>query len=205
MIHQMPRSYPRESAAAFRRSRERYGQLSNMTFGYPITVHGLTCQGPEGLYQALKFPANHDLQRRIAGQRSGMDAKKAAYASGTSPRPDWDVRRVPAMACTLAEKLAQHPAKFAAALGETRGLTIVEHSTRDTFWGAAPVPGGFQGVNALGQLLTRLRELLEETGDPGQAAQALAREAIALVGADSVSNAPLSILGQALQPPQSGK
>lgn len=202
MTHQMPRSYPRESAAAFRRSRERYGQLSNMTFGYPLTVNGLTFQGPEGLYQALKYPADHDLQRRIASQRSGMEAKKAAYAGAARPRPDWDSRRVQAMTCTLAEKLAQHPETFAAALRETEGLIIVENSQRDPFWGAQPVPGGFRGVNALGQLLNQLRDLLEESGDPQRAAHLMARSALNTIRADSVSNIPLSILGQPLQPPQ---
>ena len=49
-------TYARDQCAPFMRSREKHGQLSNMTFGYPLSVNGIDFQGPEGLYQALKYP-----------------------------------------------------------------------------------------------------------------------------------------------------
>ena len=121
--------------AHFMRSRERHGQLSNMTFGFPLTINGLTFQGPEGLYQALKFPGSPDAQRAIAGQRSGMDAKKTAYALSRGFRRDWDEVKLDAMALTLAVKLIQHQEEFGKALSETGRMDIVEMSHKDARWG----------------------------------------------------------------------
>ncbi len=117
--------------AHFMRSRERHGQLSNMTFGYPLAVNGLTFQGPEGLYQALKFPSNPDAQRAIARERSGMEAKKTAYTFSQGFRRDWEEVKLDAMAVTLAVKLIQHQEKFGKALSETGTMDIVEMSHRD--------------------------------------------------------------------------
>lgn len=64
-------TWPSAGCAAFMRSRERHGELSNMTFGFPLQLNGLTLQSSEGLYQALKFPSHPEVQRTIASQRSG--------------------------------------------------------------------------------------------------------------------------------------
>ena len=167
------RSYQLTESAAFRRSRDAYGQLSNMTWGYPLNVNGLTFQGPEGLYQAMKFPDHPEIQRSIAAARSGMEAKRAAYDQPEQPMAGWDQLRIQAMALTLAIKLMQHPAKFERALRETVDRDIVENSHRDPFWGARPVPGGYSGTNVLGRLLTALRNHLDETGEPEKAADRL--------------------------------
>ena len=159
--------------AHFMRSRDRYGRLSNMTFGFSLEVNGLRFQGPEGLYQALKFPHDPARQARIANQRSGMEAKKEAYRQG-DVRADWDGVRVDAMAYTLAAKLAQHPAAFLEELLSTKWLPIVEMSRRDDFWGAKPNQGEtvLEGSNMLGQLLTALRdELRRQPGDTGKATE----------------------------------
>lgn len=159
-----------KDAAAFMRSRERHGHLSNMTFGYSITLNGIRFQGPEGLYQALKFPGHPRIQEAIASRNSGMDAKKEAYRHPTILRPDWDEVKLDAMTITLALKLQQNPANFGRALSETGTLHIVECSYRDQWWGAKPLnPTILRGVNALGQLLTILRDLHQQ--DPGTAAQ----------------------------------
>lgn len=158
--------------AAFLRSKGRYGQLSNMTSGYPLKVNELTFQGPEGLYQALKYPHRPQAQLRIAAANSGMQAKKVAYHY-TDPRPDWEDIKLTAMAYTLAEKFCQHPAKFTAALQETVNLDIVERSYRDQFWGAIPKGSNLQGTNALGKLLTKLRDFLLQ--HPDQKHQAVAK------------------------------
>ena len=163
--------YETARSAAFMRSRDQYGDLSNMTFGFPLTVNGTEFQGPEGLYQALKFPHSPETQTAIASQRSGMDAKKAAYQDHNF-RPDWEEIKVQAMRYTLAVKLRQHPRRFGEALEETGGLPIVERSNRDPFWGARPQGNTLEGVNMLGKLLTELRDTLRENG--GDAARAAA-------------------------------
>lgn len=150
---------PSENAAAFKYSRARYGVLSNMTYGFPLRADALTFSGPEALYQALKYPDYPELQRDIADAPSGMAAKKVAYRSGNPPvTPEWDDIRVDAMRMALGAKLAPHPYPFAFALTETGSITIVENSSRDDFWGAKPVSGGFRGRNILGRLLTELRD-----------------------------------------------
>ena len=167
--------WDRGSSETFRRSRDRDGDLSNMTFGFILQVNGITFQRPEGLYQALRSPQDPALQRRTGAQRSGMEAKRTAYAAANPIHPDWDKLRVRAMALTLAEKLAQHPKRFATALLFTEDHAIVEESGRDDFWGARPGPLPYlTGANVLGQLLTQLRgELKKADGDPQQAAAAM--------------------------------
>ena len=165
-----PRSYRPDQAAVFFRSRERHGDLSNMTGGFPLTANAVSFQGPEGLYQALKFPHNPDFQVTIGAQRSGMDAKRTAYTRPDTD-PDWDSFRTDAMAYTLALKLLQHPARFGAALKGTGSLPIVERSSRDAWWGAMPQDENtLTGRNVLGQILTTLRDLLAQEQNPVRAA-----------------------------------
>ena len=130
-------TYRRDECAIFMRSRDKHGDLSNMTFGFPLLMNQVRFQGPEGLYQSLKFPHRPHHQLYIAQQRSGMDAKRAAYEIDDA-RPDWDEVRVTAMACTLAVKLSQHPRRFAHALLATGTAPIIVMSRRDAFWGAVP-------------------------------------------------------------------
>ena len=134
-----PRSHIPADCAVFFRSRERHGQLSNMTHGFPLAVNAVSFQGPEGLYQALKFPHDPTFQRLIGAQRSGMDAKRTAY-SRRDTAPNWDAFRADAMAFTLALKLLQHPDAFGAALTDTGSLPIIERSSRDAWWGTQPGP-----------------------------------------------------------------
>jgi ribA/ribD-fused uncharacterized protein len=169
-------TYQTGNVAAFMRSRDRYGNLSNMTFGFPLAVNGVGFQGPEGLYQALKFPNDPGTQRLIASQQSGMEAKKTAYRN-PGFRPDWEEVKVQAMRYTLAVKLRQHPRRFGEALAETGDLPIVERSNRDPFWGARPQGNILAGVNTLGKLLTELRDTLGENGgDAAKAANAFAAQ-----------------------------
>ena len=155
-------TYLKEHVAAFMRSREKYGDLSNMTFGFPLTVNEIVFQGPEGLYQALKFPDCPEFQQLIGVQKSGMDAKKTAYGK-QSFRPDWEEVKVYAMRFVLAAKLLQHPRRFTEALAQTGTWPIVEMSFRDEFWAAKPKRSNtiLAGVNMLGKLMTQLREELK--------------------------------------------
>ena len=172
------RTWQSAKCAAFMRSRESHGDLSNMTFGFPLQLNGLTFQGPEGLYQALKFPSRPDAQQAIASQRSGMEAKRLAYRHGALMMPTEERERIKTstMTVTLAEKLAQHPERFGRALRNTGTLPIVERSYRDPWWGAQPRQDGtLRGVNVLGQLLTILRDL--HLQNPAQAAHQFRRMA----------------------------
>ena len=154
--------WPEAEAAAFMRSREKYGKLSNMTGGFPIRINGLEFCGPEALFQALKYPESPESQRAIADAPNGMAAKRVAYLPEHSAhlREDWDEVRVSGMRITLSLKMWQHPEDFGYALAETGQLTIVEKSYRDAYWGAKPVKGGYEGENMLGRCLMDLRDKL---------------------------------------------
>ena len=112
--------WPNEKSAAFMRSREQYGKLSNMTGGFPISLHGLLFSGTEAVYQALKFPYNIDAQYAIAGAANGMSAKKIAYKAEykDSLRDNWNDVRVTAMKIALLLKYVQHKTVFKHALDE---------------------------------------------------------------------------------------
>lgn len=97
--------WPAAQSAAFMRSRDRHGELSNMTGGFPLRVNGITFQSPEGLYQALKFSARPEIQQEIAAAPSGMAAKRAAYRHAAAFEPRWDDVKIDAMAFTLGELL----------------------------------------------------------------------------------------------------
>ena len=166
-------TYIRKECAVFMRSRDQFGDLSNMTFGYPLVVNGITFQSPEGLYQALKFPDDIKHQKLIASCTSGMEAKRVAYQS-TQIRKEWEQLKVDAMAYVLATKLRQHPKKFMVALLETGTTRIVEMSWKDDYWGARPnseptiklgtdeLGETLVGHNVLGRLLAALRTALHE-------------------------------------------
>ena len=172
----LPRiALPAAELAPFMRSKDRYGKLSNMTGGFPLTIAGTPHSGPESLYQALKFPDRPDVQQAIGRQPNGMAAKKRTYHPDNPPvRADWGRVKPYAMTVAVATKLRQHPDAFAAALMETRGRLCVEVSYRDSYWGAKPrQDGSYAGHNVLGRMLTELRCKLEQAdGDADQAAQA---------------------------------
>ena len=168
-------TYQSAECAAFMRSREKYGHLSNMTPYYPLRVNGLRFQGPEGLYQAFKYPEEPAFQERIAEANSGMAANKLTYRN-PNVRPDWDEVRVYAMIYTVAVKLAQHPI-WIAAVEKTKQLPIVEISSRNDLWGARPdrATKTLTGRNVLGKILTALRaELRLRGGDTQEAAASFA-------------------------------
>ena len=150
-----------DSPAVFRRSRDPWGEFSNMTGGFPIHVNGVRFQSSEGLYQALKFPHSPARQRKIADAKNGYAAKLVAYEQGEHPYGQWDEQRIDAMRIALAFKLAQNPG-FGKILLDTKDYDIIENSSKDPFWGAKPVPHGFQGANVLGKLLMELRTCLKQ-------------------------------------------
>ena len=157
-------NYRKAESAYFMRSRDLYGELSNMTQGFPLQVSGMRFQGSEGLYQAFKFNNNPAHQLRIAEQSSGMDAKKVAYTN-QKVRPDWDDIKADAMAYSLTQKLCQHPERFGCVLLATMDLPIVElvgQNRPDDYWGAKLQTDGtsLRGRNVLGKLLTSLRNTL---------------------------------------------
>jgi ribA/ribD-fused uncharacterized protein len=160
------RKYSRYSAITFRKTTERFGGLSNMASGFPLSVNGISVRTSEALYQACRFPHLPDVQHRILSERSPMTAKMRSKPFRSQTRPDWDSVRVPIMKWCLRVKLAQNWRAFSLLLLSTDSLPIVEDSRKDDYWGAKPVTDDtLFGQNVLGRLLMELREKLKEKPD----------------------------------------
>ena len=155
------RAYRPSEVVSLRRTKERFGGLSNMASGFPIEVNGVRIGPSEALYQACRFPDRPDVQQMIIEQRSPMTAKMKGrrYVQGT--RSDWQRIRVNVMRWCLRAKLVQNWDTFGSLLLSTGDVPIVEDSRRDDFWGAKLVDGALVGMNILGRLLVELREELK--------------------------------------------
>jgi type I restriction enzyme S subunit len=155
-------TYSRNKSAVFLRTAELFGGLSNMAGGYPLSINNIRILTTEALYQACRFPHLPEVQKLIIGQNSPMTAKMKSKPFRKESRPDWDDIRILVMRWCLHVKLAQNWEKFSALLLSTEDRPIVEESYRDQFWGAKPIdPDRLSGINVLGQLLTELREQLQ--------------------------------------------
>lgn len=161
------RRYERSEGVVFYKTREAFGELSNMASGYPLNVAGIHIPSSEALYQACRFPHLPDLQRRIIEQKSPMTAKMVSKPFRDQSREDWGNIRVAVMKWCLRVKLQQHWLRFGTALRATGNRPIIEQSRKDPFWGA--IPDASQrtlfGANVLGRLLMELRSILCERPD----------------------------------------
>ena len=155
------RTYRIADVVSFRRTREHFGGLSNMSAGFSIEVNGVSIATSEALYQSCRYPDKPDVQRIIIEQRSPMTAKMKSKRYLQSTRPDWNQVRVSLMRWCLQVKLAQNWDTFGNLLLSTGDAPIVEDSRRDTFWGAKRTDERLVGINVLGRLLMELREQLK--------------------------------------------
>ena len=163
-VSSQARAYDPLRSVAFRKTKERYGGLSNMASGFPIVVNGIRIRTAEALYQACRYPTRPDVQRLIIEERSPMTAKMKAKRFTNDTRRDWDNVRVKIMRWCLRVKLAQNWDSFGTLLLSTGDASIVEDSRKDAFWGAKRTDDGeLVGTNALGRLLMELREELKGT------------------------------------------
>jgi ribA/ribD-fused uncharacterized protein len=152
------RTYKRTESIVFRKTNERFGGLSNMAGGYPVSINGVEIRTVEALYQACRFPSLPDVQRAIIEQKSPMTAKMKGKPHRNQTREDWDKVRVNIMRWCLRVKLIQNWEKFGQLLNDTGEMPIVEESKRDKFWGANPMGDDLLvGLNILGRLLMELR------------------------------------------------
>lgn len=156
------RIYEYSTSCVFRKTKEAFGGLSNMASGFPICVNERKILSSEALYQALRFPENPELQKKILNEKSPMTAKMVSKPfRATQTRLDWDNVRVDIMYWCLRVKLAQNFIPFGRLLESTYNKPIVEDSSKDKFWGAVKDKENekvLRGVNALGRLLMKLRE-----------------------------------------------
>jgi len=159
------RTYDPAECAVFMKTNERFGGLSNMAAGFPLTVEGVRVRTSEALYQACRFPHRPDVQAIIIAERSPMTAKMRGKPYHHNTRPDWNEVRVNIMRWCLRVKLAQNFDTFSKLLLTTGEMPIVEKKVRRTdFWGAKVTEDGtLVGQNVLGRLLMELREILKSS------------------------------------------
>jgi ribA/ribD-fused uncharacterized protein len=158
------RTYERDDVVVVYKTKERFGELSNMSAGFPLIVNQIRILTSEALYQACRFPHMPEVQRKIIAQKSPMTAKMVGKPFRTKSRADWDAVRVRIMRWCLRVKLAQHWDSFGQILLATKDRPIVEQSRRDAYWGATINEGLHNvlvGENVLGRLLMELREQLK--------------------------------------------
>ena len=161
------RIYARDESCCFRYTRAAWGAFSN--FQPPRTVP--IAAGPwafrfsESLYQAAKFGARPDIQRRIAEAPTAREAAAIGRTPGLGIDPDWNAQRVNVMRWVLRMKREANTPEIDAVLAATGERPIVEVSTRDPWWGAEPVANRYEGRNVLGRLWMELRQQLRH-GDP---------------------------------------
>ena len=154
-----PETYKRSEAIVFHKTKEAFGDLSNMAAGYPIKINGTHILTSEALYQACRFPHLPEVQKEIIDAASPMTAKMKGKPHRKYSRPDWDKQRVAIMEWCLRAKLAMNRTEFSRFLLATKDRPIVEQSAKDPFWGALVVDDQtLKGQNVLGQLLVGLRE-----------------------------------------------
>lgn len=153
------RTYDPDASAVFRKTKERFGGLSNMAPGFSLNINGNLIRTSEALYQACRFPHMPDVQSLIIDEYSPMTAKMRSKPYRKESRSDWDSVRIKIMKWCLRVKLAQNEKKFRELLLSTRDKSIVEESRRDAFWGAKRNSDNLLiGTNVLGRLLMELRE-----------------------------------------------
>lgn len=157
------RFYSKESCIAFRSTKDKYGALSNMAGGFPIKVGNITIRTSEALYQALKFPGEDDIQKRIISMKSPIFAKKISRKNQKKVRKDWNSVRFKVMKLCIELKLIQNFDKFSYILLSTNDKAIVEYSDKDKIWGASNEGDEYVGINAQGRLLMEVRSKLKSS------------------------------------------
>ncbi len=159
--------YVESDCAVIYRTKELFGEGSNMASGFPILYEGKIYHSTEALYQLTRFPGLTEtrlapgaptLIERV-NVKNAMMAKMCSKPFRHLTRPDWMDVRVPIMESVLRFKIDQHPTAMGAFFDMTEDMPIVEKSRRDAFWGAkSDQKGNLIGENVLGLLWMLLRE-----------------------------------------------
>ena len=140
------RIYARTEVCGFRFANAAWAELSNFyPLAVPIAAGPWTFSTSEAAYQAAKFAAHPDVQRRIAETPTPREAAAIGRTPGLGIDPDWNAQRVDVMRWVLREKREANRVAIDAVLAATGERPIVEVSTRDPWWGARPVADSLRG------------------------------------------------------------
>ena len=135
--------------------KEPYGEFSNFA-PYPITLKGKVWPTSEHYFQAQKF-AGTEHEEAIRLTRSPMVAARMGRSRKRPLRSDWETVKDDLMREAVTAKFTQHSAQadLLLATGESR---IIEHTTKDRYWGDG---SDGSGLNRLGEILMEVREKLK--------------------------------------------
>ncbi len=160
--------YAPESCAVFFKTREEYGELSNMANDFPLRWEGRIVGSSEALYQAHKFDPEAKMLDAgvevcpfevVIAQRNSMVSKMKAKKYRALIRPDWETVKLDVMNYCLRLKYHQHRTVMDRVLDDTEMMPIVEKSRKDRLWGAVnDYRGNLEGENLLGQLWMIIRD-----------------------------------------------
>ena len=150
------RVYANDQVFAFRFTLAEWGAFSNIQ---PLAVPIFTS---EAVYQAAKFGARPDVQRRIAEAPTAREAAAIGRTPGLGIDAAWNAQRVAVMRWVLRMKREANQAEIDAVLAATGDRPIVEILTRDPWWGARPVADRYEGRNVLGRLWMEVRQQLRD-------------------------------------------
>lgn len=138
--------------------RDEYGCFSNFS-PHPIRLKGRDWPTSEHYFQAQKF-AGHPDEDEVRLARSPMIAARMGRSRKRPLRPDWDVVKLEVMREAVRAKFTQHPDLTAVLLG-TGDALLVEHTTKDDYWGDG---GDGTGQNWLGRILKEVRAEVRAAG-----------------------------------------
>jgi ribA/ribD-fused uncharacterized protein len=143
------------AAINFYRVTDEYGCFSNFA-PYPFTMNGKLWPTSEHYFQAQKF-ADVEYQEKIRQTKSAMIAARLGRSRKVPLRQDWESIRIAVMTDAVRAKFIQHE-KIRDVLMSTGTALIVEHTTKDAYWGDG---GDGTGKNMLGQILMTIRKELQ--------------------------------------------
>ena len=111
-INYQVKKYGIDSNVVFRKTKERFGGLSNMCSGYPITIGEYVFLTSESLYQCCRFNNDADIQIIIINEKSPISSKMKSKKYHSRTREDWDSVRVDIMDWCIRMKLNSNWKKF---------------------------------------------------------------------------------------------
>jgi len=159
------RRYLVADSILFRKTKEEFGGLSNMSAGYTLHVNDVTIPTAEHLYQALRFPEYPNIQWDIINEKSPMAAKWIGRRHIDKTRKDWEMLQFKIMQWVIELKLSQNWESFSSLLKATGEKNIVELTPKPKVWGAVKNGDYCEGVNALGRLLMFIRDKYVKTNN----------------------------------------
>jgi N-glycosidase YbiA len=129
-----------------------YGCFSNFS-AHPVQLKGRVWPTTEHYFQAQKFAGQPD-EEEVRLAKSPMIAARMGRSRKRPLRPDWETAKLDVMREAVRAKFTQHE-DLTTILLATGDAVLVEHTTRDNFWGDG---GDGSGQNWLGRILMEVRE-----------------------------------------------